>query len=422
MRAIRVGICVLVAFSAFAHGAVEAWSQAILVIGAASLFLLWGVLVFRQRQLEIRWNTLAWPLLCFTGFVLLQYLARLTVYPYLTRVEFLLLAAYALLFFLAVQAFRTLKDWQGYAWFLLALGFVVSVFGILQHFTFNGKLYWFRELRYGGIPFGPYVNRNHFAGLVELLVPPGLAILVLRAGRRDQLPLVALFTLLPIGALFLAASRGGISSFLVELGLLTILIWTQRGGRQHLVAGATVLLLAGVVVAWLGIGQALERFTKFQSLEVSEARRLGMVKDTWRIFLDHPWKGTGLGTLVAVYPRYESLYDGKVVNHAHNDYVELLAETGVVGAACCLFFLGLLLRSALARLRACRNSLDLALHLGALVACGGLLVHSLTDFNLHIPSNALLFFLQAALASSAVPKAGEIRGVEHRDIVVEHRI
>jgi len=222
MKAIRMGICALVAFSVFAHGAVEPWSEAVLVIGAAILFVWWGVLVFERRQVEFRSNPLLWPLLGFGGFVLLQQLARLTVYPYLTKIELLKLAAYLLLFFLAVQAFHTLKEWQGFVWFLLVLGFVVSLFGIIQHFTFNGKLYWFRELRYGGIPFGPYVNRNHFGGFIELVVPPGLAILVLRAVRRDQLPLVALFTIVPIGALFLSASRGGIVSFLVELGLLVI--------------------------------------------------------------------------------------------------------------------------------------------------------------------------------------------------------
>ncbi len=403
MKAIRVGICALVTFSALAHGVVEAWSEAVLEIGAAALLVLWAVLAIRQRRMEIRWNPLGWPLLAFGGFVLLQYVARLSVYPYLTKIELLKLAAYLLLFFLMLETFRTQKEWQGFVWFLLVLGFAVSMFGIIQHFTFNGKLYWFREMRYGGIPFGPYVNRNHFAGLMELIAPQGLAVLLLRAVRRDQLPLVGLFTLLPIGALFLSASRGGIVSFLVELGLLAIFIWTPRGGRKSLAAGAIVLLLAGVLVAWLGVGRALDRFAKFQSLEVSEERRLVMIKDTWRIFLDHPLVGTGLGTLVSVYPRYESFYDGKVVDHAHNDYVETLAETGIVGGLCCLAFIVLLFRSALVNLRASYDSLDLAIHLGASVACVGLLAHGLADFNLHIPSNALLFFLLAALASTPIP-------------------
>ena len=402
MRAIRVGICVLVAFTVFAHGAVEAWSEAVLEIGAAVLFLLWGALGFQRGEVELRWRPLGWPLLGFGTFVLLQYVARLTVYPYLTQIELLKVAAFLLLFFLAGQVFRTTKEWAGFVWFLLVLGFAVSVFGIIQHFTFNGKLYWLRELRYGGIPFGPYVNRNHFAGLVELLVPPGLAILVLRGVRRDQLPLVALFTLMPVGALFLSASRGGIASFLVQLGLLAILVWARRGEKKPLVAGAVVVLLGVMLVAWLGVGRALERFSKFESLEVSEGRRLAMVQDTWRIFLDHPWVGTGLGTLVAVYPRYESYYDGKVVDHTHDDYIEVLADTGVVGGFFCLLFVVRLFRSGLANLRSSHSSLDLALHIGALVACAGLLVHGVLDFNLHIPSNALVFFLQAALASSAV--------------------
>ncbi len=402
MKAIRIGICLLVAFAVLAHGAVEGWSEAILEIGAAALLVWWGLLVFTGRESEVCWNALYWPLAGFAGVALLQILARRTVYPYLTRIELLKLGACLLLFFLAAQAFRTLEQWQGLVWFLLALGFVVSVFGILQHFTFNGKLYWVRELRYGGVPFGPYVNRNHFAGLIELLVPPGLAILVLRAVRRDQLPLVALFTLLPIGALFLAASRGGIASFLLQLGLLAILIWSSRRERKSLAAAALVLLLAVGLIAWLGVGRALDRFAKFQSLEVTEARRVVMIRDSWRIFLDHHWIGTGLGTLSVVYPRYESFYDGKIVNHAHNDYVEVLAEAGVVGGVCSLAFIVLLFRSGLARLSASRISVELAIRTGALVACTGLLAHSLVDFNLHIPSNALLFLLQAALATSAV--------------------
>ena len=169
----------------------------------------------------------------------LQLAVGITVYPFLTRMELLKYSALLALFFLCVQSYRTREHWHGFVWFLLVLGFGVSLFAILQHFTFNGKLYWVRELRYGGIPFGPYVNRNHFAGLMELLIPPGLAILILRAERRDQLPLVTLFTLLPIGALFLSASRGGIMSFLAEMGLLAILIILRRREKKELAAAAS---------------------------------------------------------------------------------------------------------------------------------------------------------------------------------------
>src|SRR4029077_2166450 len=155
------------------------------------------------------------------------------------------------------------------------------------------------------------------------------AILVLRGERRDQLPLVMLFTLLPIGALFLSASRGGIVSFLAEMGFLAILIILRRREKKGLLAGATILTLAVIFVSWLGIGSALERFARYKGLEISEDRRVEMLHGTLQIFLAHPVVGTGLGTLQDVFPLYETIYDGTIVNHSHNDYAEVLAETGV---------------------------------------------------------------------------------------------
>src|SRR5579863_6806281 len=223
MKAARIGVCALLAFSVFAHGAVEPWSEAVLEIGAGVLFVWWGLLFALGRAARMRWHPLLWPLAALWLWSGVQYHAGITAVGFATKIEILKLSALMLLFFVVVQAFETLEHWRAFAWFLLTLGFAVSVFGILQHFTFNGKLYWFRELRYGGIPFGPYVNRNHFAGLIELIVPLGLAALLLRSERRDRMPLLTLFTLLPIGALFLSASRGGITGFFLELGLVLIL-------------------------------------------------------------------------------------------------------------------------------------------------------------------------------------------------------
>ena len=400
MRAIRVGICALVTFAVLAHGAVEPWSEAVLEIGAAVLLLLWAWEVSVGGEYKVVWNPLLWPLLGLWGVAALQLAAGITVYPFQTRIELLKYTALLALFFLCAQSYRKLEHWHGFVWFLLILGFAVSVFAILQHFTFNGKLYWVREIQFGGIPFGPYVNRNHFAGLVELLIPPGLAILILRAERRDQLPLVALFTLFPIGALFLSASRGGIISFLGEIGLLAFLILFRRREGRELAAAGLVVVLAIAFVSWLGIGRALERFASYKTLEVSEGRRIEMLQGTWRIFLDHPIAGTGLGTLQEVFPLYETIYDGLIVNHSHNDYAEVLAETGVIGGLCGLAFLVLLAWTGWKNIVAEKELMNLAYHAGALVACFGLLIHATVDFNFHIPSNALVFLLQAALATS----------------------
>ena len=410
MSAIRTGICVLVAFAVLAHGAVEPWSEAVLEMGAAVLLLVWAWDVLTNSESKLVWNPLLWPLLAFWLLAAFQLATGITAVRFLTRIELLKYSALLALFFLCVQSYRTRAQWRNFVWFLLSFGFAVSLFAILQHFTFNGKLYWVRELKYGGIPFGPYVNRNHFAGLMELLIPPGLAIQILGAERRDQLPLVTLFTLLPIGALFLSASRGGIIGFVAEVGFLVILIVARRREKKVLFAAAVILTLAAILVSWLGIGRALDRFASYKKLEASEGRRVEMLHDSLRIYRDHPVLGTGLGTLQEVFPLYETLYDGLVVNHSHNDYAEALAETGSIGGLCGLAFLVLLFWTSWKILNLEGDPRSFAYHTGALVACLGLLVHAGVDFNFHIPSNALIFLLQSALATSAFPALPLPRG------------
>lgn len=407
MSVIRTGICVLVAFAVLAHGGVEPWSEGVLEVGAAVLLLVWALMAATDPDLTLVWSPLFWPLLGVWIIGAVQWGAGFSMVPFLTRIELLKYSALLALFFLCLQSYRTRAQWRGFIWFLLILGFAVSLFAILQHFTFNGKLYWVREMRYGGTPFGPYVNRNHFAGLMELLIPPGVAIQVLGGERRDQLPLLTLFTLLPIGALFLSASRGGIMGFFAEMAFLAILVVLLRREKKALVGAILIVGLGVVLVSWLGIGAAMERFASYKGLEVSEGRRVGMLHGTWHIFLDHPVMGTGLGTLQEVYPRYETVYDGLIVNHSHNDYVEALAETGVIGGICFLSFLVLLFWNGWKILVADKEGRNLSYHAGALVACFGLLVHAFVDFNFHIPSNALLFLLQAALATSVLPLSSE---------------
>src|SRR5260370_33310282 len=114
---------------------------------------------------------LLFTLAAFAVVVLVQWTFGLTASAFTTRIELQLLLSMLILVFLAAQGFRTLAEWRSFAWYVMILAFLVAGLGILQHLTFNGKLYWFRELRYGGIPFGPYVNRNHFAGFAELVLP-----------------------------------------------------------------------------------------------------------------------------------------------------------------------------------------------------------------------------------------------------------
>jgi O-antigen ligase len=409
MKTVRIGICAAIAFAVLLHGAVEGWSESIFEIGAAALLLVWAFHIFREPDLTLRWSPLNWPLLGLLVFGLMQLLAGWTVYPYLTRVELLRWAAYFIYFFLAAQVFREPGEIKMLVWFLILFGFAVALFGIVQHFTFNGKLYWVRKMTEGGLPFGPFVNRNHFAGFMELIVPLGLGLLVTKGVRKELVPLTVLFTIVEIGALVLSGSRGGIVGFFFGIGVLALVLWMRRTAAVQFGAAAMILLAALALVAWLGIGEVAERFARVGPGEVSLMRRGVMLEGSWHIFLDHPWMGTGAGTLIDVYPRYEGLYDGKLIEHAHDDYVEMLADMGLPGGLLAAAFLFLLFRCAFQQVRKNQSPLSAGVHVGAIAGCGSLLLHSFVDFNLHIPSNAALFLILALLATSAALPPMEMR-------------
>jgi len=403
MKAIQVGILMLVAFAVLAFGGVEPWGEAILGIGAVVLFVLWGFLAVRRRHVNVHWNWLYLPLFGVGAGALLQCVFGLSVYPYLTKIELLKWGACVLLFFLMIESFRTADEVKQFAWFLLIFGFLVSLFGIIQHFTFNGKLYWSVTLPSNAGPFGPFVNRDDFAGFVELTVPLGLALLFFRAWRREHLTLLLLFTIVPIAAVILSASRGGIIGVAFEFVLLLFFSHVRRIGRKQLLGATALAVVAGAFIVWLGVSEAIERFEQLAPQESSQGSRVSMYRDTWQIFAHHPWLGTGLGTLRVVFPRYESYYyDGLIIDHAHNDYLELLADMGVVGGLCGLSFIALLFWRGLTSERSPKGHALLALRAGSMTACAGLLLHSLVDFNLHIPSNALLFLLLASVTTSEV--------------------
>jgi O-antigen ligase len=414
MKGIRTGLMLLIAFAVLAHGVVEVWSQSILEIGAAALLVAWAILLVRNPDWKVHGSPLLWPLLAFLGIGLMQLLFRATAYPFLTRVDLLQVAACFAAFFLFLQVFRDRPALTTLAWFLVLLCFGVSLLGIIQHFTAEGKIFWFRTVGANSDPFGPFVDRNHFAGFVELTLPVGFALLVFRGIRRDVFALVSLLAIVPVSAMILSGSRAGVICLAFEVGVLTLLVRLRRSQeRPRMLAIGIVSLLAVVLIAWVGAGKAIARFRALHSNEVTTSRRLSMARGAARIFLGHPLKGCGLGALVAVYPRYETAYDGKLVDHVHNDYIENLAETGILGGLCGLAFFFFLFRDANRCFVAEQGHFSRAIHAAGIVALSGLLLHSFVDFNLHIPSNVLLFLLQAHLAT-CVPLPSEAPAIRPR--------
>src|ERR1017187_1192770 len=127
--------------------------------------------------------------------------------------------------------------------------------------------------------------------------------------------------------------------------------------------------------------------------------RLWMVRDSIPMIAKRPLLGYGLGSFVEVFPLFRKFYTNYTVNAAHNDYVQVLVETGTVGFGLILIFIFLLYKEGTRNLIDWQDDYDGSLVLAALVGCSGVLIHSLCDFNLQVPANAAFFFVLAGIVA-----------------------
>ena len=389
------GICVLLVFAILAFGAVEPWSISILEVGVALLFLAWAGREFFSGEIKIRSSPLYLPAALFGLAVILQLGFNLTAYRYTTLIASLEYVAYGILLFLTVQSLLNAQCSKVVIWIFIVFGFGLAAFALTQNLTSSDKIYWVRIPRTGGAIFGPYVNRDHYAGLMEMLCPVPIVLSLGELLGGTKRVLVGFAGVVMAGSIILSQSRAGAASFLVEMAVLTVLL---LGGRRRTRAAATIGAVCLTVIAfaaWFGSGELWHRFSNLQ-----DWMRLAIFKDGLRMFWRKPVLGWGLGTFTTVYPQFRSFYTTLFVNAAHNDYIQALVDTGIVGFAAILWFLIATYREGLRNLASWNRSWSRTLGLASLIGCTGILVHSAVDFNLQIPANACVFYFLAAVTSS----------------------
>jgi O-antigen ligase len=391
----------LLLFGPLAFGAVYPWSIFVLESGAALLFLLWAWRQTLSNELLVTLNALFAPMLVFAGLIATQVIFGLSAYRYKTASGALLYCAYGVLCFLVVQSLRRTSQVKTLVVIFCGYGLAVALFAIVQSLTSNGKIYWLHELQHGGWIYGPYVNHNHYAGLMEMLLPMPLVLGLTRYVRGNRRALVAFVAVLMASTIFLSGSRGGMFAFLAQMLLLGVLLARRKSARATLVAGLVMLVIVGLLTWWTSGGTVIDRLASVLSetkAELSGGVRLTVDRDGWKMFAKKPVLGWGLGTFSVVYPQFGSFFTDKFVNEAHNDYVQLLAETGAVGFLTMGWFLVLVYRNGSRKLKDWTSDVNGAVGLAALLGCTGILVHSLVDFNLRIPANAALFYVLCTIA------------------------
>ena len=430
-RSVFAALSVAIVLTTLAYGTVHAWAFAIFQGSAALVVVLWAADAWQSKTLRLSRNPLQLPLVALLMIGIIQLLplgasgagdggalslptiTSLSLDPYTTRLVLIQVAS-LLIYFAATLAFTdSPRRLRILVRNVTIFGFMLALFGLIQNFTSPTKIYWIREQPMS-TPFGPFVNRHHFAGYMELALALPLGLLFSGGVERDK-RLLYWFAVAIMGiALIMTNSRGGIISLVAEVCFLVAVSGFGRkeatgeegagkGGRARAAVVRVGLALALVITLFVGVvllgGESgLSRFVGTVSTEDPTTGRTHFWSMTLNIIRDHPLMGAGLGAFSLAYTRYDTRNGFFRVEQAHNDYLQVLADTGLVGAICGLFFIVALFRMGFQR----RETDDLfrrGVAMGALAGCFAVLVHSFFDFTLHTTSNALLFLVLASVAT-----------------------
>jgi O-antigen ligase len=428
-------LVVAIVFSGLAHGAVEPWSIAAVELLIILMLELWALRAVAQRRLNIMIPSSVYPLVGLLLLGIIQAIswtaadgsrASLSFDVDSTRSTIFLFALMIIAMLVAANFWTSRSRLKAFAVFLTVFGFAFAVFAIIQGLTWNGRFYWVRIVQYFTAPYGPFPSHNNYAGYLELFIPIPIAIALSRAVSRPTRLFAAFAGAIMSLSVIFSLSRGGMIS--LAAGLLFLGVAALQGARHRRrvweaelseeereeldeevvpmwrrapypqAAMAIAIVLAIIVgMIWLGPDKIASRLTQ-GSLSGEEGKetfygsRGWIWSDTWRMIKANPLSGVGLGAYGTAFPIY-TVSDGSIrVKQVHNDYLQILADGGVIGGLLAIWFLATVFRAVFQGLMS-RDPWHGIFALGAGAAIFSLLVHSLFDFNLQIPSTGLLFLV-----------------------------
>lgn len=395
------------AFAVLAFGGVHTRDFLVVECLVGLALLLWGVRLWTVRSHRLLWPPVCWGVLVFVGWT--AWRTHVADLPYIAWGEGMRVLVYAALFFVVVNNLHRQDTAQGLAWFLIGIATLLCFYGAWQ-FVSAGNTVWGlrRGEDYVHRASGSYFNPNHFAGLLGLLLPLGLAMVI--AGRIKPLAriLVAYAAIVMLVGLTLTLSRGGWLAVGIGLGGLLLVLARHRDYRW--------VSLGCLLVLLLGAGGVVTRSTlmkhRIEAPKDLDPQARNSRPQIWRatvaMWRDHPWLGVGPAHFGERFKQYRSMWAHGEPERAHNDYLNALADWGVAGTAAaalpwCLLAYGI--RRTLRQVRRdpgdleAKRSSRYAFVLGATAGLGVFLVHGLVDFNAHIPANAMVMVTWMALLS-----------------------
>lgn len=337
-----------------------------------------------------------------------------------TFLEFLRFTGYLAFYILTIQLLTEKELLKKTVYIIVFFSSALAIFALIQYLSGTTKIYWFRQT-FGASPFGPFVNRNHYAGFMGMIFPLALGLFLalkpkfsnktilhkikefFSEKKNNMYILIGLSTVIIAFTIFLSLSRGGIMSLSLSMLFFTAVLMMKKTRRKR--EGLIILIISLIIifVSWFGWDPIISRFEKIITTEGTIAElRLQMWLDSLQIIKDFPLTGTGFGTFIDIYPKYASIKEELIIEHAHNDYIELLTNGGIIAFLLWGWFIFAVILKSYKSFIQRHDSFSIYLYLGSVAGCIYILLHSFADFNLQIGSNGLyFFFLMGLIVSSA---------------------
>ena len=332
----------------------------------------------------------------------------LSVNSYETQLAILKLLCYLLVFLLAFQTYQLRSEQSALILMLLLLGLFEAVYGTVQYLTGRQDIFADAGKVYTYSRTGTYVNRNHFAGLLEMVLPFAMARMLVRVSSHEGehrsrwkqmmasllsvhlLRDIIVFAMIAVGLVF-SRSRTGIVAAIVGMMLVAGIVFLQTRRRSVLVIGLLILALPLCYSFWVGLNPVVERFEALTLPGGLEQERLGVWSHTMNLIRDYPLLGTGLGTYRWANAHYQVYLLWGIFEHAHNDYLEFAADIGIPATVLLFGSFWVLAVKVARRAFLFERAKDRVLAAGCAGAMVAMLIHEITDFNLQMPANAFIF-------------------------------
>ncbi len=346
----------------------------------------------------------------------------ISVYPYATRVEFLKILAYIGFFYLIIHNITTKKQINRLVLVIIAVGCFEAMYGLLEGLSGQQHIFFYEKRYYTDCVTGTFVNRNHFAGYLEMVISLCFGMIIYRwlklpanphKGMRgfinrltseqgSKLVLLVFAGSIMLMGLILSQSRMGQFSLLAALAVMTLCLMWEMKSRKIIKLISVVLLIGISGGIWLGLNPLIGRYALLPKEIAAEGSRAAIWRDTMVLIKDFPLWGSGLGSYRYIFPKYKRSIAQAVYHHAHNDYLELAAETGMVGFLIIMGLAGYFWQQVITKWHRRKSTYVKGLVFGCIGGGAAMLFHSFADFNMHIPANILLLTVIMGVSFSAV--------------------